>query len=103
MRVNEGERVLTTVVHLGEVANILEDVAGSGLAASFIQDLLLKENVFVEPVTVNDNLEGAMMALQKGVSVNDAVAYLTMRRKGVTEIYTFDKHFEKLSVKIVQE
>jgi len=38
-----------------------------------------------------------------GVSVNDALAYLIMKRRNVNEIYTFNKHFEKLNVKIVGE
>ncbi len=32
-RINEGEEVFTTVVHLSEVANVLEDCAGAKLAA----------------------------------------------------------------------
>jgi len=96
-RVDEGERVLTTVVHLSEVANVLEDVAGALLAAR------AKENVVVEAVSAEDYLESAVLAGEKGVSVNDALAYLVMRRRGVREIYTFDKHFEKLDVDVVKE
>jgi len=102
-RVDEGERVLTTVVHLSEVANVLEDVAGAVLAARLVHDLLAKENVVVEAISAEDYLESAVLAGEKGVSVNDALAYLVMRKRGVREIYTFDKHFEKLDVDIVEE
>ena len=102
-RVDEGERVLTTVVHLSEVANVLEDVAGAAFAARFIQDLLAKENVVVEPVSAGDYLESAVLAEERGVSVNDALAYLVMVRRGVREVYTFDRHFERLDVVVVTE
>ena len=57
----------------------------------------------VEAVSAEDYLESAVLAGEKGVSVNDALAYLVMRRRGVREIYTFDKHFEKLDVDVVKE
>jgi predicted nucleic acid-binding protein len=90
--------VITTIVHLSEAANVLEDVAGIYFAAKFIRDVLLKKNI-----TVEDYIESAIFAEEWGISVNDALAYLTMKRKGVNEIYTFDKHFEKLDVKIIRE
>jgi predicted nucleic acid-binding protein len=81
--------VITTIVHLSGVANILEDITGTDFAAKFIGDVLLKKNV-----TVEDYIE---IRLGMGISVNDSLAYLIMRR--INEIYTFDKHFEKLDVK----
>ena len=38
-----------------------------------------------------------MLAEEKAVSINDALAYIKMRRLGITEAYTFDKHFSKLA------
>jgi predicted nucleic acid-binding protein len=35
--------------------------------------------------------------------VNDALAYLVMVRRGVREVYTFDRHFERLDVVVVTE
>jgi len=49
-RVNEGEEVITTVVHVSEVANILEDAANLSFSISFVKDLLVKRNVRVEKV-----------------------------------------------------
>ncbi len=102
-RINEGEEALTTVVHLSEVANVLEDYAGTRLAAAFIRDVLSRENIVVEAVSASDYLASSLLALEKGVSVNDALAYVVMMKRNIHEIYTFDKHFEKLNVKIVQE
>ena len=102
-RIDCGEDVITTIVHLSEVANILEDIAGIDFAAKFIRDALLKKNIAVESTTVEDYIESTVFAEEWGISVNDALAYLTMKRKGVNGIYTFDKHFEKLDVKIIRE
>jgi hypothetical protein len=70
--------VITTIVHLSEVANILEDVAGIYFATKFIRDVLLKKNI-----TVEDHIESAIFAEEWEISVNDALAYLVMKRKGV--------------------
>lgn len=95
-RVNEGEEVVTTVVHLSEVANVLEDAADLSFAISFVRDILLKRNVRVEAVSDKDYMESVLLAEEKRVSINDALAHLLMERKGIREIYTSDKHFENL-------
>jgi predicted nucleic acid-binding protein len=63
----------------------------------------LKKNIAVESTTVEDYIESTVFAEEWGISVNDALAYLVMKRKGVNGIYTFDRHFEKLDVKIIRE
>jgi predicted nucleic acid-binding protein len=99
-RVNEGEEVITTVVHLSEVANVLEDAANLSFAISFLKDILLKRNVIVEGVSDKDYMESVLLADEKRVSINDGLAYLLMKRKGIEEIYTSDKHFENLDVRM---
>jgi predicted nucleic acid-binding protein len=100
-RVNEGEEVITTVVHLSEVANVLEDAANLSFAISFLKDILLKRNVTVEEVNDRDYMGSVLLADEKRVSINDALAYLLMKRKEIEELYTSDKHFENLDVMMV--
>ncbi|WP_054839977.1 PIN domain-containing protein [Thermococcus sp. JCM 11816] len=103
-RIENGEEVATTVVHLSEVANILEAKLNLTIALEFIEDLLTAENVIVlPPVATEDYLKAVLIARDKGVSVNDALAYLKMRELDINEIYTFDRHFLNLDVKIVEE
>ena len=83
------------------MANVLEDAVGTRVATSFTRDLLTKENVIVDPVGAKEYLESALLAEEKRVSVNDALAYLVMRR-GIEEIYIFDRHFERLGVKVMR-
>ena len=57
-RVESGEEtVITTVVHVSEVANILEAKAGLETALSFIENMLLAENVEILPVLYEDYLK----------------------------------------------
>lgn len=46
-RVGAGEAVLTTVVHLSEVANILEDAKILPFSIRFVTSMVRKENVEV--------------------------------------------------------
>jgi predicted nucleic acid-binding protein len=36
------------------------------------------------------------IASEKGISINDAVAYTSMMEHNIAEIYSFDKHFDQL-------
>jgi len=66
-----------------------------------LKDILLKRNVIVEEVSDKDYMGSVLFADEKRVSINDALAYLLMGRKGIEEVYTSDKHFENLDVRIV--
>ena len=103
LRVNAGEPVTTTTVHVSEVANVLEDAAGLSFAVDFLSALLLKSNLVVEPVSVDDYRESILLAQKSAISINDALAILIMERKGIDEIYTFDRHFTQAKVRIVQK
>jgi len=101
-RVSEGERVVTTVVHLSEVANVLESRGGKRLARDFMLSVLTGGNIEVLGVSPGDYLKATLVAEEKGLGINDALAYLKMKEKGITEIYTFDRDFERLDVKVVK-
>ncbi len=103
LRVENGEEVATTVVHLSEVAKILEANVNLATSLKFVENLLLAENVRVLPVSQEDYLRALLIAKEKNVSVNDALAYLKMKEINVKEVYTFDNHFKNLDVTIVQE
>ena len=95
-RVEEGEEVAMTTVHLSEVVNIIE--AGLGLQRSlgFLAWAVASDNVEVYPVTLEDYGSVLPLARDNGISANDALAYLSMGLHGLREIYSFDRHFDKL-------
>ncbi|MCD6372548.1 MAG: type II toxin-antitoxin system VapC family toxin [Thermococcus sp.] len=102
-RISEGERVVTTVVHLSEVANVVESRGGKEKAAEVVLVVLTSENIDVLPVSPGDYLKASLIAEEKNLGVNDALAYVKMREHGIKGIYTFDRDFEKLDVEVLTE
>jgi hypothetical protein len=102
-QINNGEDVLTSVAHLSEVANVLEDAVNQSFSIKFIIDLLSRSNIIVAPVSKEQYLSAAIIAGNKKVSVNDALASVIMKEHDVNEIYSFDKHFDNLPLKRIHE
>ncbi|MCQ4349646.1 MAG: type II toxin-antitoxin system VapC family toxin [Sulfolobales archaeon] len=102
-RIDRGEeRVVTTVVHVSEIANVIESSANLTKAIEVVEGVLNSENVTILDVTKEDYMTATLVARERGVSINDALAYVVMMRLGIREIYTFDeRHFTSLGVKIV--
>ena len=103
LRVNDGEPVMTTTVHLSEVANVLEDAAGIGFACDLLAAVTTKSSIDVRPVSADDYRESIQRAQKYSVSINDALALIVMEQQGIDEIYTFDRHFERAAVRCIQE
>jgi uncharacterized protein len=103
LRINEGEKVTTSTVHLSEVANILEDVAEIGFAADFLATIFSRPSITVKTVTPEIYHESVHRAKYHQISVNDALAWILMERTKIDEIYTFDRHFNQLDLRIIQE
>jgi predicted nucleic acid-binding protein len=103
LRVNEGEPVMTTTVHLSEVANVLEDAAGIGFACDLLSAVMAKPSIDVRAVSADEYRDSIQRAQKYSVSINDALALIVMAQQGINEIYTFDRHFERAAVRCVQE
>ena len=103
LRIKAGEEVVTTVIHLSEVANILEAKANIHASINLVKEVLLAKNIIVLPVSTMDYLKAVVLAEEKKISINDALAYLKMKENNIKEIYTFGEHFRNLDVTIVNE
>jgi predicted nucleic acid-binding protein len=103
MKINYGEeRVVTSVVHISEIANVVESLSSISKSIEIIENILNNKNIIVKDVTTQDYIEAVRVANREKVSVNDALAYVIMRNNNISEIYTFDeKHFKKLNVTIL--
>ncbi|MDG7018238.1 MAG: type II toxin-antitoxin system VapC family toxin [Nitrososphaerota archaeon] len=96
-RINEGEeRVLTSVVHVSEVANILKRRMQPAELVELVSGILTNESVQVERVTPEDYLGAVESALDLRVDPNDALAVILMRRHQIRDIYTFDRGFDRV-------
>ena len=95
-RVDEGELVLTSVIHLSEVANVLEGYLRPEDLNEYFNSILYKENITVCAVDHELYRLANESFLIYGIGLNDAVASILMRRRGTNEIYSFDTHFDKI-------
>ena len=99
-RIERGEeRVVTTVVHLSEVANVVEALTNLTTSLEVVENIM--DAVEVRDVRATGYMEALVVAKREMISVNDALAYVVMKREGIKEIYTFDKHFRKLDVVVL--
>ena len=72
-------------------------------ASQFIYDLLTKESITVLDVTHSDYQGATVLAQRYKVGINDSLAKILMDRLNITEIYSFDKHFDNFKFKRVME
>ena len=93
-RINEGEKVATSVVHFSEVCNILDDYLPIGEALLIEKGLLFRENILVCEVSKDDYLKAISVTEDQQVGVNDALAYVLMKKEAIQTVYSFDKDFD---------
>ena len=95
-RVEAGEPVVTTVVHVSEVVNVVESWVGLAASLRLAARILSLGNVGVLSVAEEDYWEALDVAQSYSVSLNDALAYVKMRQARIEEAYSFDRHFRNL-------
>ena len=95
LRVEEGEEVTTTVVHISEVANILE-ARMSKDAKEILSTLTSLRNLTLIDVIGESYRTAIQTSELLNIGVNDTLVYNTMKVKGITEVYSFDKDFDGL-------
>jgi len=95
LRVDKGENVVTTIVHFNELCNILEENLPFEEALTIEEEILLRDNITIHEVTVKDYLKALPLAKEKKMGINDTLAYIIMKEKGIKKIYSFDKGFDK--------
>ena len=92
-RINEGEKVVTSVVHFSEVCNILEDYLSFEEALLIERGLLFRENILIHEVSAEDYVKALSINQDHQIGINDALAYVLMKEAGLNRIYSFDKGF----------
>jgi len=101
-KIEGGEEVVTTVIHLAEILNIVESRLGLKYSISLLARILSLSNILIEGVDLDDYKNGLTISERYGISINDSIAYIKMEKLNINEIYTFDKHFKNLpEIKIV--
>jgi hypothetical protein len=93
-RINDGEKVATSVVYFSELCNILEDYLPIEEALLIEKGLLFHENILVHEVSKDDYLKAISITEDQQVIVNDALAYVLMKKEAIQTVYSFDKDFD---------
>jgi len=90
------EDVITTVVHVSEIANILKNGMPIDQLTAIIRGLFMLDNVRIMGVTREAYFAATELGDDLKLEANDALAVDTMRLNEVKEIYSFDEHFSKV-------
>jgi uncharacterized protein len=93
-RISQGEKVITSVVHFSEVCNVLEDHLPYQEAILLEKGLLYRDNISICEVDQEDFIKAVSIAEDHSVGVNDALAYILMKKKTIQTIYSFDKDLD---------
>ncbi|MDT7887169.1 MAG: PIN domain-containing protein [Thermoproteota archaeon] len=94
--IERGEEVVTSTVHISEVLNIIEARLGLDAAIRLLEDLLAMENIRIEKVDKKDYEEALVLSSRYKISPNDAIACVISLRMNISEVYSFDKHFDSV-------
>lgn len=90
-----GEEMATTTVHLSEVLNILEDNLGVKQSMAFLSWVIAAKNLTVYPAGIVDYESALNITRETLIGLNDSLAVHIMRREGIGEIYSMDRHFDR--------
>jgi len=99
-RINDGEEVVTTVVHLSEVNNFLKKSMDTASLQNFFLELYSLENFKIANIGAEDYLGAISMMAETGLDANDCLALQVMKDLEITEIYSFDRGFERFVMRL---
>ncbi len=103
-KIDAGEKIALSVVHLSEIANILRTCFSAPDLLALFESFYTKENVTIVDVNQSEYLEAIHLSKSLDGKINDCLAAVLMRKMGITAIYTFDTDFTRFSqMKILHE
>jgi predicted nucleic acid-binding protein len=90
------EDIIITVVYISEIVNILKHGMPQDQLTTIIQGLFMLDNVKIMDVTKDAYFAATELGEDIKLEPNDALAIDVMRQNGITEIYSFDEHFNQI-------
>jgi len=95
-RIDAGEKAVSSLVHLSEVANIVEASMPISDSQLIMQDLIHSPSISILAAAREDYVDAVEVVEAASIGLNDAVVYVLMKANGIEELYSFDKHFDRL-------
>jgi hypothetical protein len=96
-KVDGGDPVAISVVHVSEILNIVEARLGVQKAQDILEAILATESISILEVSRRDYEEALVLSYRYAVGPNDALAATLCRRRMITEAYSFDRHFDNFT------
>lgn len=90
------EDIMITVVHVSEVANVLKHGMPQDQLTTIIRGLFMLDNVKIMDVTKDAYFAATELGEDLKLEPNDALAIDMMLQNNITEIYSFDEHFNQI-------
>ncbi len=90
------EDILTSVVHVSEIVNILKHGMPQDQLTVIIRGLFTLDNVRITGVTREAYFAATELGDDIKLEANDALAIDIMRANDISEIYSFDEHFDHI-------
>jgi uncharacterized protein len=87
-----------------ELATLLGRIAGFRYAADRVDDLCASESVEVLPSTRDDEVAAIRWMRKyadKEISFTDCLSFAMMRRLGIRNAFTFDRHFHDAGFQVI--
>jgi predicted nucleic acid-binding protein len=95
--ISEGkEDVITTVVHISEIVNVLKKGMAKDQMTEKILGLFMLDNVKIIDVTKDAYFAAVALGNDFKLEPNDALAVDIMQQNNISEIYSFDEHFNNV-------
>ena len=93
-KIEGGEKVVTSVVHISEIINVLDSLITKERALTIIQQVITNDNIKVIEVTKSDYASAIELAKESKAGINDCLSITLMQKNGIKEIYSSDKDFD---------
>ena len=90
-------KAATTDFVIDSVGVIMEDRGSSaGSIRRFFASLLLYKGLVIHNLDLQGRILAASAMESEGLNFDDATSFAAMRRLGISEIISFDRHFDKV-------
>ncbi len=93
---NGSENFLTSVVHISEMVNILKKVLPLKDLSLILSTLYCLENLEIVDITKEEYMLAIELMNEYKMDPNDCLAIYIMNKRGIKEIYSFDRDFDNV-------
>ena len=96
-KINEEENTYCiSLIQISEVVNLLKNVMSWENLQQFIMGLLSNKSIEIVEISKLMYINAVSKISEYNMDSNDISAYLLMKEKEITQIYTFDRHYDNL-------